>query len=353
MLPEYKILEPSLEILPEIQQIIGQKTKPQGALGQLESLAQQIAWLQQSTTPQLKNPHLLVFAGDHGIAEEGVSAYPPEVTAQMLRNFAEGGAAANVLARTNGLALKVVDAGVRGELPFHQHVLHRKIGRGTRNFRQEAAMTSQELARCLEQGACLVAHLAESGCNVVGFGEMGIGNTSSAALLMHQLLELPLEACVGPGTGLDQKGLERKLAILQEAAQKHSCPSDPEAVMQYFGGFELAMMAGAMLAAAERGLIVLVDGFIATAAFLWGTRVAPQLRHYGVFCHQSQENGHRLMLEYLEATPLLTLDLRLGEGTGCALAYPLLRSAVAFFNEMASFSQAGVSQGSPAPTPKP
>lgn len=342
---------------------IDSKTKPLGALGRLESLARRIGEAQGTVTPELRRPTVLVFAADHGIAAEGVSAYPREVTAQMVLNFLRGGAAINVFCRQNGLDLQVVDAGVDFDFPPGSGLLPAKVGRGTRNFLYGPAMTGAELDECFRQGAALVESLAQAGCNTVGFGEMGIGNTSSAALLMSRLCGLPLEACTGRGTGLTAAQFERKLAVLQRAQAFHAerdgsgagggggsgepAQADAGAVARKallaFGGFEIAQMAAAMRAAFDRNMLLLVDGFISSVAFLAALRFEPALRKNAVFCHLSEEQGHRALLEYLGAEPLLRLDLRLGEGTGCALAFPLLRSAVGFLNEMASFESAGVS----------
>jgi nicotinate-nucleotide--dimethylbenzimidazole phosphoribosyltransferase len=322
---------------------IDQKTKPLGALGRLEDLAFQIGCLQQSLSPRLARPTVLVFAADHGIAQAGVSAYPPEVTHQMVLNFLRGGAAINVFCQQNGLALRVVDAGVRHQFDPHPNLVDAKVGLGTRNFLHEPAMTAAELDQCLAWGARLVDELAQTGCNVVGLGEMGIGNTSSASLLMSTLLGLPLAQCVGRGTGLTPGQLAHKTAVLQQAQAAHPVPDGPLAALATFGGFEIAQMAGAMLAAQRRGMVVMVDGFIASAAFLVAHQLDPQLRQHAVFCHQSAELGHQRLLAHWQAEPLLQLGLRLGEGTGCALAYPILQSAVAFLNDMASFDSAQVS----------
>ena len=335
---------------------IDTKTKPLGALGRLEDLALQIGRVRGSLTPTLANPHLVVFAGDHGAAKAGISAFPQEVTWQMVENFLAGGAAINVFARANGIALTIVDAGVAHEFGPRPNLVAAKVGAGgtapagsaanmgTANYLEGAAMTAAECAAAMQRGAAIVADLAQQGCEAIGFGEMGIGNTASASLITHCLTGAPLADCVGRGTGLDDAGLAKKRALLQQALdiwQERS--DDPLAVLARFGGFEIAMMAGAMLAAAQRKMLVLVDGFICGAAALVAARLAPAFLDYAVFCHASAEAGHRTQLAALEATPLVTLDLRLGEGTGAALAWPLVRAACAFLNEMASFESAGVS----------
>jgi nicotinate-nucleotide--dimethylbenzimidazole phosphoribosyltransferase len=327
----------------EILDKINNKTKPLGALGKLEKLAFQIARVQQSLTPALTNPHLVVFAASHGIADEGVSAYPSAVTHQMVLNFLAGGAAINVFTRQHGIRLMLVDAGVDYDFEQNDNLINAKIGAGTGNFLHEAAMTEAQLEACLKNGADIVKNIAETACNVVGFGEMGIGNTSSAAVIMSILLDIELADCVGKGTGIDHEQYNHKVTILRQAIANHPVDSAPFDVLRQFGGFEIAMMCGAMLQAAKEKMLILVDGFISSTAFLCAVKMEPFVREFGVFCHQSEEKGHQKLLSELNAEPLLSLDMRLGEGTGCAIAYPLLQSAVAFFNEMASFESAGVS----------
>ncbi|MBC8151922.1 MAG: nicotinate-nucleotide--dimethylbenzimidazole phosphoribosyltransferase [Bacteroidetes bacterium] len=327
-----------------IRHKIDTKTKPLGALGQLESLALQIALIQQTDSPTLRNPHVLVFAGDHGLAQEGVSAYPAEVTHQMVGNFLAGGAAINVLAAQTGLQLVVCDVGVNGQFASSPSALVKfKIRPGTRNMRTEPAMTRDEADAAMDAGRTLVSGVAHRGCNVVGFGEMGIGNTSSASVLMHRFTDYSLPDCVGRGTGVDDAGLSRKLAVLTEVAARYADLTTPMDVLSAMGGLEIAAIVGGMLQAAENRMVILIDGFISTAALLVAQALEPNVLDYCVFCHQSDETGHPRMLHFLGAHPLLRLDLRLGEGTGCALAYPLVQAAVAMLNEMASFESAGVS----------
>jgi len=339
---------PSLDsaIVAALQAKIDNKTKPRGALGQLEALALQIGRVQQSLKPSLKAPHLLVFAGDHGAAKAGVSAYPQDVTWQMVENFLAGGAAINVFARHNGLQLQVIDAGVAHDFGMRDGLIDAKIAPGTRNYLVEPAMSAQQRDAALARGAELARDLAGQGCQVLGFGEMGIGNTASASLITHCLTTTPLAECIGRGTGLDDAGLARKHKLLAQAITRAALPVDVDAltVLAEFGGFEVAMMAGAMLGAAERGVLLLIDGFIVGAALLVAARIAPEILGYAIFCHRSSEPGHQAQLHALGAEPLLDLGLRLGEGTGAALAWPLVRAAVAFLNEMASFDSAGVSE---------
>ena len=321
------------------------KTKPPGSLGRLEELAIQIGRVQQSLTPQLVKPTIVVCAGDHGAAKAGISAYPQEVTWQMVENFLAGGAAINVFARANGLDLIIVDCGVAHDFGPRAGLIDAKVGAGgTASWLDGAAMTPAQCAQALENGAAIIADLHRQGCNVVGFGEMGIGNTAAASLITHCLSGAPLEACVGRGAGLDDAGLARKLRLLQQGLAAWAQRSDePLAVLARFGGFEIATMTGGMLAAAQRGMLVLIDGFIAGAAALTAAKLSPAFLDYAVFSHLSQEAGHRAQLAHLGAKPLLDLDLRLGEGTGCALAWPLVKAACAMLNEMASFADAGVS----------
>ncbi|MEI6950329.1 nicotinate-nucleotide--dimethylbenzimidazole phosphoribosyltransferase [Paraflavisolibacter sp. H34] len=334
-------------IAPQIQSLIDQKTKPLGALGMLERLALQIGTVLNTTTPSLQQPHIVVFAADHGIAREGVSAYPPEVTAQMVLNFSVGGAAINVFCRQHGLGLTIVDAGVAYDFPPDLPIRPQKAGRGTRSFLKGPAMEIADVHFCLEKGREVVRERHAAGCNTIGFGEMGIGNTSSAAMLMSLLCALPLEACIGRGTGLSEEQFARKQDLLHQAMSHYSgATNDIYGLLAQFGGYEIVQMAGAVLEAADRGMLILVDGFIATVAFLCAFKIAPPVRRNALFCHQSEEQGHQRLLRFLEAEPVLQLGMRLGEGTGCALAFPVLQSAVAFLNEMASFESAGVSNKS-------
>jgi nicotinate-nucleotide--dimethylbenzimidazole phosphoribosyltransferase len=324
-----------------LEHAINNKTKPLGSLGMLETIARQIGLIQNTREIELKRPTLFVFAADHGIVAEGVSPYPQDVTWQMVENFLAGGAAINVFARQNGCALHVVDAGVNHDFGQRQGLIDRKLANGTRNFASEPAMTTATCATALEAGMALIADLD---ANVVGFGEMGIGNTTAAAALMHKLTGIPVSDCVGAGTGLSPEGVRHKQHVIEAAAALHEGTSEPLDVLATFGGLEIAMMAGAMLKAAERRMVLLIDGFIVTSALLVAARLQPAILDYCVFAHCSDENGHRRMLANLGVQPLLGLGLRLGEGTGCALALPLVQASVNFLNEMASFESAQVSQ---------
>jgi nicotinate-nucleotide--dimethylbenzimidazole phosphoribosyltransferase len=327
----------------KLQHKIDFKTKPLGALGTLEKLALQIGTVQNSLSPNLQNPTIVVFVGDHGIAKENVSAYPQEVTFQMVSNFLNGGAAINVFCKQNNISLKIVNSGVNFDFEPNPNLIDAKIANGTASFLQAKAMTETQLQQCFAKGNEIVSLIFETSCNVIGFGEMGIGNTSSAAILMSYLCDLPIEKCVGRGTGLNDKQLENKIAILKQAKKFHGKIANPKEVLHTFGGFEIAQMCGAMLSAFEKNMLILVDGFIATSAFLVASKLDSDIKNNAIFCHLSDEFGHQNLLNYLETEPLLKLNMRLGEGTGCAIAYPIIESAVSFLNNMASFESAGVS----------
>lgn len=319
---------------------IDNKTKPRGSLGRLETLARQIGLVQRSLRPQLSGPAILVFAGDHGVTAEKVSPFPQSVTWQMVENFLADGAAINVFARQNGCALHVIDAGVNHDFGPRDRLIDRKQGYGTRNFAEEPAMSEEACGRAMQAGFELAASMPG---NVLGFGEMGIGNTTSAAALMHRFTGLPLADCVGAGAGMSADGVAHKQQVIARALQRHADARTPLEILAALGGYEIAMMAGAMLGAASARKLILVDGFIVTAALLAAARMAPAMLDYCVFSHCSNERGHQLMLEHLGAAPLLQLGLRLGEGSGCALALPLVQAAVNFLCEMATFDSAGVS----------
>ena len=327
-----------------LQHRLDQLTKPRGSLGRLEGLALRIGLIQRSERPRLEAPQVVVFAADHGLAAQGVSAYPSEVTAQMVENFLAGGAAINVLARQHTLALTVVDAGVRAELAPRTGLLIAKVAAGTADASQGPAMSTAQCAEAIERGRAVVHGLPG---NALLLGEMGIGNTSSAALLLARLGGFEIAECVGRGTGLDDAGLARKRAVLQRAFALHAAAQKPLAALAAFGGFEIAMMVGAALQAAEERRLIVVDGFIVGAAILVASMLAPGLLDGCVFAHCSEEAGHARLLEHLGVQPLLQLGLRLGEGSGAALAWPLITSALRLLDEMASFESAGVSDLAP------
>ncbi|GGB09752.1 nicotinate-nucleotide--dimethylbenzimidazole phosphoribosyltransferase [Agarivorans gilvus] len=322
---------------------INLKTKPPGSLGVLEALACQLGQIQQTLSPQICQPKMIVFASDHGIALEGVSAFPQEVTAQMVQNYLAGGAAVNVFCRQHAIALEIVDLGVKN-LPAAEGLVSRKVAESTQSFLQADAMTPAQCQQAISVGAERVSLAAKQGSNVVAFGEMGIANTASAAAVMAGCLNIDVAECVGRGTGLDDKGLQHKTAVLQQAMAYHQGEHTPEQWLAKVGGFELAAMVGAMLQAAQLRMTIMVDGFICSAAALVASQIAPLVTQYMVFCHQSAEQAHQRLLDVLGANPLLGLALRLGEGSGAALAFPLVQSACLFLNEMASFASAGVSR---------
>ena len=327
----------------EIQQIIDLKTKPLGALGLLEKIALKIGLVQQNSHLELKNPHLIVFAGDHGIAQSGVSAYPAEVTPQMVFNFLQNGAAINVFCNQNEIELSIVDAGVNYDFEDYSKLKNCKVAKSTKNFLHEPAMSLDQLNLSFDYAKKTVDEIAKNGTNIIGFGEMGIGNTSSAAMIIHYLTDLPLAQCVGRGTGLNDEQLQNKINILSQAKDKHGKITDAKQVLATFGGFEVAQMTGAMLAAYEHNMLLMIDGYIASAAILVASKLKPEILNNAIFCHQSDEVGHQYLLNYFEEEPILKINLRVGEGTGCALAYPIIKSAVNFYNDMASFESAGVS----------
>ncbi|MEN8218931.1 MAG: nicotinate-nucleotide--dimethylbenzimidazole phosphoribosyltransferase [Pseudomonadota bacterium] len=330
-------------LISALQQKIDNKTKPLGALGELEKLALQIGSIQNTLNPKLSNPTILVFAGDHGIAIEGVSAFPSEVTAQMVFNFLQAGAAINVFCQQHDIAINVIDAGVNYDFEPQSQLIDAKIAKGSKNYLHDSAMTMAELNLCFDKSSEIVETVFQGGCNIIGFGEMGIGNTSSASLIMSQLSGIPLENCVGRGTGLNDEQLQHKLEQLTLAQNRHPNLTQPKEILATFGGFEIAQICGAMLAAYQKNMLLMIDGFIASAAFLVAQHIEPKIQQNAIFCHLSDESGHKLLLEYLNAKPLLQLGMRLGEGTGCAVAYPIINSAVSFLNNMASFDSAGVS----------
>lgn len=327
----------------QVKQKIDLKTKPLGALGQLETLALHMARVWGLGPLHIRQPTMLVFAGDHGIAAAGVSIAPSEVTRQMVQNFANGGAAINVFCRQMGLKLEVIDCGILTPTTDIKGVVNQRLGAGTGAIHLEAAMDMATLERGFSFACELVERHYQAGCNLLALGEMGIGNTSSASAIMAALLQLDASECVGRGTGIDSDTLARKYRLIEQALSLHSGHlTSPKAILATLGGFEIVQMTGAILAAAERNMLVVIDGFIATAAALIAVNIAPNARDYLIFAHESQEQGHKLMLAHLQAEPLLSLGLRLGEGTGAALALPLIQAAVNFYNEMASFADAGI-----------
>lgn len=319
---------------------INDKTKPQGSLGALEHLARQIGLIQATDRPTLRRPAIVICAGDHGVTAEGVSAYPQSVTWQMVENFLAGGAAINVFARQNDCALTIVDVGVNHDFGVRADLLDRKIAHGTANFCDGPAMTAAQCEAAIQAG---LQWAGSVDADVLGFGEMGIGNTTAAAALMAVLTGMDVPDCIGAGTGLDQQGMARKADAITRALRLHAQACTPLQQLAALGGLEIAFMVGAMLGGAKRRLVLLIDGFIVTSALLVAAALQPAVLDYCVFSHCSDEAGHGRMLQHLQARPLMQLDLRLGEGTGAALALPLLRAAINFLEQMATFSSASVS----------
>jgi len=343
MLSDLAIPVPVPGLAERVQAASDAKTKPPGSLGRIEDLAVRMALAQASETPTADPARLLIFAADHGLAAEGVSAWPQSVTAEMVRNFLAGGAAANVFARSLGAQVTVADAGVAAPLDDAPGLVRAGIRAGTRNAAQEDALTGAEVAAALGFGSRLAREAAGQGARVIALGEMGIANSSAAALLGHAIAGLDLEALTGPGAGLDPPARRRKLEILTRAATRRPGPLAPLDALAAFGGLEIAAMAGALVGAASAGTVVLIDGFIATAAALAALTARPEARAHCVFAHRGAEPGHGPVLHHLGAVPLLALEMRLGEGTGALLALPLLRAAGAMLSEMATFESAGVS----------
>ncbi len=340
----FNISRPDRAIERKLIDKIDNLTKPKGSLGMLERLALKIGLIQQTLTPSLKNPCNILFAADHGIIEEGVTVSPKEVTWQQLSHFSKGGAGINFLCDQHGFRLVLVDAGVDYDIPAGHGIIDLKVRKSTRNFLYEAAMTADELELCLQRGADVVADVHKQGCNVVSFGEMGSGNTSPSSMWMHLFTGIPLDRCIGAGAGLNGSGISHKYDILSRALANYKGGDSVKEKMAWFGGYELAMAVGGMLKAAELGMIILVDGFIMTACMLAASRLYPEVMDYAIFCHQGDESGHKLMLEYLGVRALLHLDLRLGEGSGAVCAYPIIQSAVNMINNMDSFQSVNVTK---------
>ncbi len=340
----YKIDSLDLSKDQNIQAIIDNKTKPPGALGKLESLAMQLARITGPEKINLNNPTMLVFAGDHGIAKEGVSIAPSEVTQQMVMNFLSGGAAINCFCRTNNMKLEVIDAGILSQID-HPNLIQQALGGGTGNFSKVPAMSLALVDKGIEFGAKVVNRHVGTGCNIFAFGEMGIGNTSSASVLLSALTGLPVETVVGRGTGVSDSVYQLKIELINKALDlHHSQLTDTKGILATLGGYEIVQMVGAMLAAAEKKCVLMIDGFIASVAAMVAWKLEPKVIEYMVFCHQSEEMGHIKLMEQMQVSPLLNLGMRLGEGTGAALAMPLLRAAESFYNDMASFEAAGVTE---------
>ena len=340
----FHITLPDEQLRPALEEKINNLTKPKGSLGTLEDLALQVGMIQQTLSPALRHPQNIIFCADHGIEAEGVSVSPREVTWQQTLHFTQGNGGVNFLCRQHGFELKVVDAGVDYDLPTDRGIYQYKIRKGTRNFLHESAMTEEEMNLCIERGANIVRQCHAEGSNVLSFGEMGIGNTSASSLWMTCLTNIPLLQCVGAGSGLNNEGIHHKYQVLKQSLDNYSGDGSPLDIIRYFGGYEMVMAIGAMLQAADLKMVILVDGFIMTNCILAASKLYPEVLAYAVFGHCGDESGHRLVLNALEAKPLLSLGLRLGEGTGAICAYPILDSAIRMINEMDSFVGASVTK---------
>lgn len=340
----FNIHKPDTAICEALRQRIDSLSKPKGSLGRLESLALQIGTIQQTLKPELKHPVNVIYAADHGIADEGVSLSPKEVTRQVIYNFLNGGSGVCFLARQHGFDMKIVDGGVDYDFPANPRIIDRKIRKGTRNFLHEAALTVEEADKALEWGADIVSDCHREGCNVISFGEMGIGNTSASSMWMSCLTSIPLPECVGAGSGLNAAGVQHKLEVLQASLANYKGSGDTFDIMRYFGGIEMVMAVGGMLRAAELGMIILVDGFIMTNCVLVASKLYPEMQDYCIFGHCGDESGHKKLLDYLHANPLLYLGMRLGEGSGSVCAYPIVDSAVRMLNEMHTFEEEAITK---------
>lgn len=345
----------------QIRDKIDNLNKPKGSLGRLEELAQQICLIQQTLEPRLSHPCHLLLGGDHGIEREGVSVSPREVTWQQMLNFTRGGGGVNMFCRQHGFDLSIVDVGVDYDFKREELILDRKIARGTKNFLYEPAMSEAQYEQALSVGVDLVDACQKKGCNIISIGEMGIGNTSPSSIWMHLFCNIPLEECIGAGSGLNNEGIRHKYEVLSRAVAARACSLSPseaternfslftlhsslDEVIRYFGGFEMVAAIGAMLRAAEHRMIVLVDGFIMSACALAATQLRPEAKDCMIFAHCGDESGHKRMLDFMGARPLLNLGLRLGEGTGALCAYPIVDSAVRMINEMNNFQNANITK---------
>ncbi len=326
----------------DLQYKIDQKAKPVGSLGQVEKIAKQVGLIQGSLTPLLSKPMMLTVAADHHICDEGVSPCPVEITWQQCLNFMNGGGGIGLFSSEFGFDLRVVDAGVNFDFKPHPNLIDAKVRKGTRNFLHEPAMTIEECIQALESGRKIVARINEDGCNVIGFGEMGIGNTTPASALLSVYTGLDVDACVGPGSGLKAEGVKHKAHVIKEAIKLHGISDDPIENLARFGGLEIATIAGGMLEAAARRMIVITDGFITTSALLAAHAIDSKVVDYSFFAHQSQEQGHKKMVDFMGGEPILDLGFRLGEGTGSAVAYSVIKASVAMLNKMTSFDEAAI-----------
>ena len=343
----FDIRKPEEKLRASIREKIDNLNKPKGSLGRLESLAEQICMIQQTLSPTLSHPCHLLFGGDHGIEREGVSVSPREVTWQQMINFTRGGGGVNMFCRQHGFHLRIIDVGVDYDLSEHPRILNRKIARGTRNFLHEAAMSEEEFGKAINTGIEMVDYCRKEGCDIICMGEMGIANTSPSSIWMSIFGNIPLNECIGIGSGLNSEGVNHKQQILSQAVNNFQATNPnpaPADIIRYFGGFEMVAAVGAMLRAAETGMAVMVDGFIMSACMLAASQLEPNVLDYAIFGHCGDESGHKRMLELMNAEPLLQLGMRLGEGTGALCSYPIIESAVRMLNEMNNFENANITK---------
>lgn len=344
----FNIQKPDEKICQAIIEKIDNLNKPKGSLGRLEELALQVCLVEQTLSPTLNKPCHLLFGADHGIEREGVSVSPREITWQQMINFTRGGGGVNMFCRQHGFSLRLVDVGVDYDLSMYPEIINRKIANGTRNFLYEPAMSTEQYHEALNVGAEMVDQCFNEGSNIICIGEMGIANTSPSSIWMNLFGNIPLEECVGAGAGLNNAGIRHKYEILSKSVEnfKASCSdcSNTEEIIRYFGGFEMVAAIGTMLRAAEHHMIIMVDGFIMTACALAASRLYPEVVEYMIFGHCGDEGGHARMLALLNAKPLLSLGLRLGEGTGALCSFPIIDSAVRMINEMNNFQNANITK---------
>ena len=342
---KFNIEAPKEDIKALLVEKIDNLNKPKGSLGRLEELALQIGLIQQTLSPTLSHPCHLLFGGDHGIEREGVSASPRDVTWQQMINFTKGGGGVNMLCRQHGFKLHIIDMGIDHELTAYPTIIDRKIAYGTKNFLYGPAMTEEEFDRAISTGKEMTDRCFEEGCTVICMGEMGIANTCPSSIWMSLFGNIPLSECIGAGSGLDNEGIRHKKNVLKNALIRFNARSCQTIdTIRYFGGFEMVGAIGAMLRAAEHHMIIMVDGFIMTACMLAASRLYPNILHYAVFGHCSGESGHCRMLDCMNAKPLLSLGMRLGEGTGALCAYPIIESSVRMMNEMNNFNNAHITK---------
>lgn len=333
-------------MLESIRWKIDNLNKPKGALGRLETLAEQICLVQQTLSPKLSHPCHLLFGGDHGIESEKVSVSPRDVTWQQMINFTHGGGGVNMFCHQHHFSLYIIDVGVDHDLSSYPGIINRKMGMGTKNFLYEPAMSEEEMNKTLFIGAEMAEQCYKEKSNIICIGEMGIANTSPSSIWMHLLGNIPLDNCIGSGAGLNNAGIDHKREVLSKAVEhfKESNNCDLLYTIRYFGGFEMVAAIGAMLQAAERKMLIMIDGFIMTACALATSHLYPDILNYMIFGHCGDESGHKRMLDLMKAQPLLHLGMRLGEGTGALCAYPIIESAVRMMNEMNSFQTAHITK---------